>query len=244
MTRTSLPQVVIIAGGKGTRLGWHTAHLPKILVPVVGRPFLDYVLTLLCAQGAEHVHFCLAHHAEKVVDYLTERRDDDVDYTWSVEHRAMGTAGALRLALPWLAEEFVVLLGDTYTPVDFDDIVTRFRADGRPVAMAVLRNHDWLVPSNVRVADGSVIEYVKGAPPGRLDYVDYGIAVMCSRAVRELPEEVDLDLRQLFDRFIAAGDLAAIEVPHRFYEIGSPSGYAEFDRLVREGRLVAMERAR
>lgn len=240
-TRRPLPQVVVVAGGPGTRLGARTAAVPKILVPVAGRPFLDYVLALLREQGVTALHFCLGHLAEQVVTHLRARPADGLDCTWSVEPRPLGTAGALRHALPWLEEEFVLLLGDTYTPVDLAAVVTNYRRSGCTAAMTVLRNRDWLVPSNVRVDAGAVVKYAKDAAPGTFEHVDYGIALLRRARLHDLPTDVPADLRVLFDRHIADHDLAAVEVPVRFYEIGSPTGLAEFERLVAEGRTALAE---
>jgi D-glycero-D-manno-heptose 1,7-bisphosphate phosphatase len=230
------PQVVIIAGGRGTRLGPLTADVPKFLVPVDGRPFADHVLRMLHEQGVPSVHFCLGHHADQIVTYLRERWNS-LTWTATVEDEPLGTGGALRLALPHLADEFALLLGDTFTPVDFAALAAGFRESGQDAAMTVMDNDGWLVPSNVGVADGLVVEYSKQAAPGDLRHVDYGIALLRKEVLRRLPPGRSADLGELFSSLIADRALAALEVPRaqRFYEIGSPGGHAEFTELVRAG---------
>ncbi|WP_250285179.1 NUDIX domain-containing protein [Frankia sp. CiP1_Cm_nod2] len=225
-----ISQVVIVAGGPGTRLAGMLPGLPKVLAPVGGRPFLGHVLDLLAVQDIPSIHLCLGHRADQVIAYLEERPPDSLKVTASVEDTPLGTAGCLREAN--LEEEFVLLLGDTYTPVDLAGLVERWYATGREAAMVVLHNQDRLVPSNTEVRDGLVVRYDKAAEG--LEYVDYGIALLRRASLSRLPPG-PADLGTLFRSLIEDGELAALEVHQRFYEIGSPVSHAEFARLV-DGR--------
>jgi NDP-sugar pyrophosphorylase family protein len=236
-TTGSLPQTVLVAGGLGTRLRGVTTGIPKVLVPVQGRPLLDWVLWLLAAQGVGSVHMCLGHRADQVLAHLASAGPTPLPVTVSTEVTPAGTAGCLRLAEPYLDDEFVLLLGDTYTPVDLERLVSTWRATATPAAMVVLRNRDWLVPSNVEVRDRKVVRYDKAVEPGELDYVDFGIALLRKNVLSRIPPTGAPDLRVLFDSLIADRQLAAIEVTERFYEVGSPAGLAELNRLVGEGRI-------
>jgi NDP-sugar pyrophosphorylase family protein len=236
-------QVVITAGGLATRLGTLTAGRPKVLLPVAGRPFLDLVLALLAGAGVSHAHLCLGRHADQVLAYLRGRAGPPI-VTSSVETVPLGTAGCLRLALPHLRDRFLLLHGDTYTPVPFAPIAAAHRAGGQPALMAVLRNEDRWERSNVRVRDGLVVEYDKQAPPGRYRHVDYGIAGLTRALVQSIPAERQVDLTEVLGPLVTQRRLAAYEVSTRFYEIGSHTGYAEFEALVRAGTLPGAAPAR
>jgi NDP-sugar pyrophosphorylase family protein len=247
MTGTApIPQVVIVAGGLGTRLARQTGDRPKALVPVNGRPFLGYVLDWLADSGVRRVHLCLGHRAEHIRDFLDASKDalPSLTFTTTVEPEPLGTAGCLRAAGTSVEDEFVLLLGDTYTPVDLGSLVDRWREGGHEAAMCVLHNSDWLVASNVGVRDGLVSRYDKQAPPGTLQHVDYGIAFLRRASLGRLPDGDPSDLGDLFHSLIADGALAAVEVGQRFYEIGSEAGYAEFCALVAAGTLAIEVEAR
>jgi NDP-sugar pyrophosphorylase family protein len=229
-------QIVIVAGGQGSRLGTLTANLPKILLPVAGRPFLDIVLDQLAAQHVTSVHMCLGHHANQVLNHL-RRRGGGPPVTTSTEPTALGTAGCLRYALPFLEDRFVLLLGDTYTPVSYSDIARAHARSGRPALMVVLRNRDSLETSNVSVRGGLVVAYDKTVSPGTYDHVDYGVAAVDRSLVAALPADRFVDLAEVFQPLITAGQLAAHEVRSRFWEIGSHRGYAELDARVRTSGL-------
>jgi NDP-sugar pyrophosphorylase family protein len=225
-------QVVVIAGGLGTRLGPLAAHRPKVLLPIAGRPFLDLLLDRLRREGVTSVHLCLGHHAGQVLDHLAARTDGP-PVTTSVEPVALGTAGCLRQALPYLAERFLLVFGDTYTPVRLEEVMATLVRSGRPAVMAVLRNRDALETSNVRIRDGLIVEYDKTAPPGTYEHVDYGVAALDRSVVADLEPGRPVDLAEVFGPLIASGRLAAHEVSTRFWEIGSLRGYTELDARVR-----------
>ena len=222
------PQVVILAGGRGTRLGPLTAETPKVLLPVNGRPFLAEVLAYLASQGVTRVHLCLGFGADRVLRFLDDRAPGGITVTVTVEPSPLGTAGCLLMAKPYLADEFAVLVGDSYTPVELSLLTAGYHAAGTEAAMVVLRNRDWLVPSNVQITDGLVTRYDKTAASGTLEYVDYGIAYLRRSALAWIAPAGPADLAALFQALIARGELAALEVSRRFYEIGSVEGYAEF----------------
>jgi NDP-sugar pyrophosphorylase family protein len=168
-----------------------------------------------------------------VLDHLIQRPGGP-RLTTSVEPIPLGTAGCLRYALPHLRERFLLIFGDSYTPVPLAAVMKAFTAFGQPALMVVLRNRDALETSNVRVRDGLVVEYDKTAPPGTYEYVDYGVAALERRIVAELEPGRPIDLTEVLASLISAGHLAAYEVRTRFWEIGSRSGYAELDAYVRE----------
>lgn len=233
MSHPNPPQVVILAGGRGTRLGPLTVRTPKVLLPVAGRPFLALVLDYLDSQEVRAVHLCLGVGAGQVIRYLHDRPAGGPRVTTSVEGTPLGTAGCLRAAREHLEEEFAVLVGDSYTPVDLRALARDRRGCGAEAAMVVMRNRDWLVPSNVQVREGMVARYAKDQPPGTFEHVDYGIAFLRRHTLDRLPAHGPADLAELFHALIADGELAALEVSRRFYEIGSVEGYAELRRHLR-----------
>lgn len=231
-------QVVMVAGGAGTRLASVLAPgTPKILVPVQGRPFLGYVLDLLAMQGVRRLHLCLGHDAAPVRTYLEQHAPKSFDVTTSVEPRPLGNAGCLKAAGNAIDDEFLLLLGDTYTPVDLGDLIDRHHSIGAEGSMAVLHNRDWLVTSNIESDHDLVTRYDKNADPGTFEYVDYGIAILRRSSLNRIKGAEKNDLGELYQSLIDDRQLAALPVGHRFYEIGTPASYADFVQLVEAGEL-------
>ncbi|MFE7570318.1 sugar phosphate nucleotidyltransferase [Streptomyces sp. NPDC057539] len=228
-----IEQVVVLAGGRATRMRPLSDRLPKLLFPVAGRPFFDLLAENYRTQGVHRLHLCLGRHADQVMAHVRagERAGSlgGLDITVSVEDRALGTAGALRLAQPFLSERYAVVMGDSWQPASLADLTRRWEASGRPAAMAVCREGGGSVPGNTDIRDGLVVSYEKGRPAGEFEFVDYGTLLLTrAHATRIRPEESDLS--ELMGSLIVERALAALEVGERdrFYEIGSHEGYAQF----------------
>jgi NDP-sugar pyrophosphorylase family protein len=222
-------QVVIIAGGLGTRLGVAGRRRPKVLQPIDGRPFIEYLLEPLLEQGFRRFCFCLGHLGESVVDYLATRPAPLTCSTF-VEPAPLGTAGALRAAMPLLDEKFLVVLGDTYLRIDYHRLWRRLTG----AALGVMAVTDAMteLPGNVGVADGAVRWYDKAATgPG---WVDTGALALRRAAVELLPDVLPIDLGTLFSLMISNGSLLAHETDQRFHDIGTLERLARFANEVSE----------
>src|ERR1017187_7265200 len=97
-----------------------TLTVPKSMIEVAGRPFVDWQLERLAASGFEEVVMCIAHLGEQIRAHVGDGSGFGLKVAWAEEGPTLlGTAGALRAALPLLAGEFLVTYGDSYLPFDY-----------------------------------------------------------------------------------------------------------------------------
>ena len=225
--------VAILAGGLATRLRPITEKIPKVLVPVAGKPFLVHQLELLRHQGIARVVLCLGHLGEMV-----EREFGDgsahglrVDYSYDGPV-LLGTGGALQRALPKLGEKFFVLYGDSYLPTPFAPIAETFERSGKLGLMTVYRNEGKYDTSNVVFGDGEIKVYDKKLRLPEMRHIDYGLSLFRSKAFERYPADSAFDLADVMRNLVAEKQLAGYEVPERFYEIGSHSGLEELNELL------------
>jgi N-acetyl-alpha-D-muramate 1-phosphate uridylyltransferase len=220
--------VAILAGGLATRLRPITETIPKALVEVAGRPFIEWQLDYLHQQGVGHVVLCISYRAEQIEDVIGDGRRFGlrVDYSYDGD-RLLGTGGALRKALPMLGEAFFVFYGDSYLPISFVDVEASFLAQGQPALMTVLKNGDRWDRSNVLFSGGKLHEYNKHTPSKTMDYIDYGLGVLSSDLLLAYPDGQPFDLAEVYRQLSLEGRLAGYEVFERFYEIGSFEGLKE-----------------
>lgn len=223
----SLP-VAILAGGLATRLRPVTETIPKSLVEVAGRPFAEHQLDWLRSQGSERVVFCVAYRGEMIREALGDGRrwELSIDYVFDGEP-LLGTGGALKRALPALGDAFFVLYGDSLLMCDLRAVERFFVASGRAGLMTVFRNDDLWDRSNVQFENGHLLRYDKTHRSPEMRHIDYGLGVLTARALAHFPPDQPFDLAPVYQHLLAAGDLAAVEVSDRFYEIGSPEGLEE-----------------
>ncbi|HEV3059167.1 MAG TPA: nucleotidyltransferase family protein [Vicinamibacterales bacterium] len=237
----SLP-VAVLAGGLATRLRPLTGPIPKALVEVAGRPFVEHQLEWLRGQGVERVVLCVAYRGEMIRDALGDgaRWGLSIEYVFDGD-RLRGTGGAIMRALPALGPTFMVLYADSYVSCDLAALERAYRASGCSGMMTVFRNDDRWDRSNVLFAEGRVLRYDKVERTQEMHHIDYGIGVLSARAFEGFlnpgsptagnSTDDAFDLAAVYQRLLAAGDLAAFEVFDRFYEIGSPDGLEETRRF-------------
>jgi NDP-sugar pyrophosphorylase family protein len=223
----SLP-VAILAGGLATRLRPTTETIPKALVEVAGRAFAEHQIEWLARQGIDHIVYCVAYLGGRIQAALGNgaRWNLSIEYVFDGE-RLLGTGGALKHALPALGGPFFVLYGDSLLTCDLRAIERAFAASGCAGLMTVFRNDDRWDRSNVLFTDGRLLRYDKQARTPDMRHIDYGLGVLTPRALTPFPSDRSFDLARVYQRLLAAGDLAAVEISDRFYEIGSPEGLEE-----------------
>lgn len=233
MPEASLPPVAILAGGLATRLRPITEKVPKVLVPVAGRPFLAHQLDLLREQGVRRAVLCLGYLGEMVEREFGDGRDHGVRLEYSYDGPVLlGTGGALKQALPKLGDRFFVLYGDSYLPIEFRPVAEFFQASGRLGLMTVFQNEGLYDTSNVVFGDGEIKVYDKKNRLPEMRHIDYGLSLFQAAAFDEWPADRPFDLADVMQRLVARQQLAGYEVRHRFYEIGSHAGLAELEALL------------
>lgn len=225
--------VALLAGGLATRLRPITEKVPKVLVPVAGRPFLAHQLELLRRQGIRRVVLCLGHLGEMVVKEFGDGSAHGVELDYSFDGpKLLGTGGALKQALPKLGERFFTLYGDSYLTEPLAPVAEFFARSGRAALMTVYRNEGLYDTSNVVFADGAIQIYDKKQRRPEMRHIDYGLGVFNASVFDEWPADTAFDLAEVMTRLVEQRRMAGWEVKDRFYEIGSPAGLAELDALL------------
>lgn len=240
---TELFPVAILAGGTAARLQPLTERLPKALVDVNGEPFIAHQLRLLRANGMKRVVVCAGYLGEMIQECVGDGARFGLQVVMSFDGPLLlGTAGAVKKALPLLGEAFFVLYGDTYLPCDFGAAQLRFEQSGRLALMTVFRNDGRWDASNVEFGKGRIVAYDKRRPTPRMRHIDYGLGVFSRSAFEGVLDDRPYDLATLYQDLLRRGELAACEVDQRFYEIGSFEGLEETRRYL-AAQAAASERS-
>jgi len=225
--------VAILAGGLATRLRPLTETSPKSLLPVNGEPFIAHQLRLLESQGVTEVLLCTGFLGEQIASFVGDGRQFGVRVRYSQDgEKPLGTAGAIRKALPLLNESFFVLYGDSYLTCNFAAVEKAFASSNKPGLMTVYANHGLFDRSNVEFSGGRIHVYDKRKASPEMHHIDYGLGVFDATVFQRYPDSEVLDLERVYQDLLADDQLAAAEVSERFYEIGSFSGLREISELL------------
>jgi NDP-sugar pyrophosphorylase family protein len=231
---TDLMPAVILAGGLAMRLRPLTEPIPKALVEVAGRPFLWHQLQLLRKHGIRSVVLSVGYLGEKIQQTYGNGSDLGVSLEYSFDGpELLGTAGAIRKALPLLPEHFFVLYGDSYLTCDYRSVEHAFRRSDLPGMMTVYRNEDLFDASNVEYDGSRILRYDKKERTPAMHHIDYGLGAFRRNVFAELPGGEKCDLAAVYQRLLREGNLGAFEVHERFYEIGSPEGLRDTEAFLK-----------
>ena len=225
---------VILAGGLGTRLGTLTADIPKPLVPVCGRPFLDWLLSWLAKTGVAEVILLIGYLGEKTRAFVGDGRQWGLAVRYSVEPTPLGTGGALKHASNSLPDRFLLLYGDSYLPIDYADVSRTFNASDADAMMVLYadRSGSTAVNANATIdAGGCVREFRKGDASG-MTHIDAGAVALNRSVLSRLPDGSSSLETELYPVLAAEGRLMAYRTDQRFYDMGTPAGLAEIERLL------------
>lgn len=233
-------QMVILAGGLGTRLRPLMANRPKSVIEVKGKPFLQYQIELLTRSGVDDIVLCIGYLGQQIKDYFGDGTQFSVRIRYSEEgERLLGTGGALKKAEDLLGKEFFLMWGDSYLMLDYAEIMAYFKRHDKLALMVVYKNFNRYQPSNVAVDGNLVVKYDKRNPTSEMIYIDEGLSVFRREVLDLIPNNRAVSLEEeIFPELIARREMLALETQQRFFEIGSFEGLKEFTEFIASGRNV------
>lgn len=234
-------KVFILAGGLGTRIHSLFPDMPKALIPIRGKPFLEHQLQLLAGQGFHHFIFCLGHLAEQIIHHFSDGAKWGVKIEYSVEASSLGTAGALKYAALFFRETSLVLNGDTYLEADYRTLIAHHREQaerrGAIGTLALVEVQDTARYGLVVVdEDGRIIGFQEKAPSlHQSDFINAGVYVFEPRLLDYIPSGRAVSLeRETFPALLTAEEqFYGFPVKGPFVDVGTPEGCYTLKRLLR-----------
>ena len=221
-------EVVILAGGLGTRLRSVVSEVPKCMAPVAGRPFLWYLLEQLRHYPVSRVILSVGYLRDAVIDWVDEHR---AGYPWefrfAVEEQPLGTGGGVRLAAAQAeGPEVVVLNGDTFFDADLCELLRVRREAGAPIALSLKQMYDFDRYGTVEIDEnGKVLSFREKAPCAE-GLINGGVsAVDLSSGVLEGHGDRFSFEKDVLEPQCAAGGLCGVRQDGFFIDIGIPADY-------------------
>ncbi|MEB3198016.1 MAG: NDP-sugar synthase [Candidatus Sericytochromatia bacterium] len=236
-------KAVIVAGGSGTRLRPLTYNVPKPMVPLFEKPFLQHQLDLLRRHGIRDVVINLHYLSAAIQDHFGDGSDSGMRVAYSLEAQPMGTAGAVLLAKPHFDDEpLVVFNGDILTDVDLTALVRAHRERGAKATIMMVRVTDPTAYGLLFTAeDGRVTRFLEKPSwdEATLDTVNAGIYVLSPEVFEYVPEGEAFSFeRGLFPLLLKLGLPVYGFLSEAYWlDIGSPAKYLQAHVDVLMGRV-------
>jgi len=216
-------QAIVLAGGRGARLGVLTAYTPKPMLPIQGRPFLEFVIWNLKRHGIRDIVLSVGYLSKTIENHFGDGSRFGVTIRYCREEPPAGTGGAVKLAREMLDDHFLVLNGDTLFDVNYLDLI--LTSPGGAAAMIALRH----VPDTTRFGrvqlDGLRIDgYGEKTTPGAGD-INGGVYYLSRDAIDLLPPGTSSLEADLFPLLCQRGLLHGKRFNGFFLDIGIPEAY-------------------
>ena len=189
--------MVIMAGGKGTRLHPQTENCPKPLLPVAGKPILEHIIERAKVQGFSHFILAVHHLGHMIEEYFGNGETFGVQIEYLREESPLGTAGALSLLDPLPESPFVVTNGDVLTDIHYGELLD-FHVQHNAAATMAVRVHEWQNPFGVVETRGVEIIGYEEKPLLRT-HINAGVYILEPSAISFLIESIPCDMPSLFN---------------------------------------------
>jgi len=218
---------VILAGGFGTRLQSVVSDKPKVLAKVKGKPFMAYLLEQLSSAGIHKAVICTGYMSDKIQECFGDAYDS-LEIIYSREDEPLGTGGALRLALPYLSSEIILVMnGDSYIDTDLSIYVDWFSEGEREAAVLLTCVDDTSRYGNVKINKNKIIasfeEKCDNPGPG---WINAGIYLLRKSLIASMPAGKFYSLERDFFPKLTGKGLYGFCTEGRFIDIGTPEAYA------------------
>jgi mannose-1-phosphate guanylyltransferase len=249
-------KAMILAAGKGTRVHPLTHQLPKPMIPVLGKPVMEYLVEQLARYGFREIMVNTSHLAPQIENYFGDGRRWGVEIGYSFEGHIIdgetvanpiGSAGGIRRIQEFggfFDDTFLVVCGDAVIDLDLTTILRRHWQSGAKASMVVHEvSRDRVSNYGVVVCDdtGRITAYQEKptVEEANSTLVNTGIYVFEPSVINDIPRNVDYDIGgQLFPAILEKGlPFHAISIPFNWIDIGYLSDYWEANQLLMRGRL-------
>lgn len=226
--------VLILAGGLGTRIRPVLGDIPKLLAPIAGRPYLWHLLRWLRRFGARRIVLSLGHAAQPIIDYVRDNAPSDLVLETVVEPYPMGTAGAIRFSRQALHTDPVLIMnGDSFADADLCALVARHAETNAPATILCAEVDDGSRYGRVLIdPQGRIERFAEKDAGGGTATINAGVYVFSASLLDQITagDAVSLE-RDVFER-LPPGTPAAFAGRFNFIDIGTPESLAIADQLI------------
>jgi len=232
-------KTLIMAGGKGTRAASIADNIPKPMIPVCGKPILEYQLDCLKRNNLKNIILVICHLGHHIKEHFGDGSRFGCNISYFTETEPLGTAGAL-FKIENLSEDFLLLNGDIILDIDFNRMISFHKEKNAYVTLAVHPNsHPFDSALIVCNNDNQVTSWINKEDERKWhrNLVNAGIHILSPDFLRKYcqsNEKIDLD-RDLLKPNISSGKIFAYSTPEYIKDMGTPERYAQVSKDIEKG---------
>lgn len=221
-----LPEIIILAGGLGTRLSAVLPDTPKCLAPIGDRPFLEAILQYLKSQPCGPISLALGLHYQKVESYL-HTQNYFKTYKISVENTPLGTGGAIQLALKGIESDRVLILnGDTFFPIDFSTLMSFHTQQRTPITIALKEMENFDRYGTVHLSKSGFVQQFNEKKYCHKGLINGGIYLIETAFLKKLNLGDSFSFeKEILEKYTTTQQISGYTFDSYFLDIGIPEDY-------------------
>ncbi len=240
---TLVRQAVILAGGIGTRLRPLTYKIPKPMIALNNKPFLEYLIDLLKENGIEEVILLLGYLPEKIKEYFGDGSNFGIKIKYSIGDVSFETGKRIKNVEELLDDNFLLMYCDNYWPLNLKKLVKCHDEHNVLTTVTIYTNKDNFTKSNMKVNDqGYVILYDKSRKEKNLSGVDIGFFIINKKALELMPDTNFSFEKEILPKLIKKKQLAGYLTDHRYYSIGKIERLPITEQFLKPKKVIFLDR--
>ena len=225
------PPIIILAGGKATRLRPITKDIPKSMVLINNKPFLYYQLKQLEKFNFEKIIISTGYKSQVIEKYIEKKFKKKTISIIKDTKFFSGTGGAIKNCLKNINNDFFVIYGDSYLSINYNIIYKQFVKNKKDLLITVFKNKNKYDKSNLFIKNNKILEYNKNS--NKAQHIDYGALCINKKAFISVKSN-KFDLREIIIKQIKNKNISFFEAKKRFYEIGNKVSLKEFKNYAKK----------
>jgi mannose-1-phosphate guanylyltransferase len=235
-------KALLLAGGKGTRLHPLTINQPKPMIPVLDRPWLEYLVKSLKDYGIREIIFSLCHHSERIMDHFGHGEEYGIKARYVIEQSPLGTGGAVKAAEHYMDGDFLVINADIVTKLDLARLVSFHKRNNALCTLTLTKVSNPAAYGLVELGEDARIRSFTEKPQlssGTPAWINAGIYLFNNRIFNYIPKDQAVSIeRETFPRLLAEGErLFGFQSENYWLDLGTPQRYLKLHHDLISGRF-------
>lgn len=232
-------KVCILAGGFGTRIRGLFPEYSKPMIPISGKPFLEWQIKLLISQGFDNFVLCVGYLSNQIIDYFGDGYKWGINIEYSIESKPLGTAGAIKHASHLLTNSFLVLNGDTYLSTNYSYLIDEHqksvRGDNTIASLTLIAREDCEQCGCVLLdCHNKIVSFCEKPLTTNSGLVNAGAYILESNLLDLIAADrfVSLETDILPDLIYQGRIVHGIPIDSSFIDMGTPQGFHKLSAAI------------
>lgn len=215
-------KALILAGGKGTRMGDLTKTIQKTMIDLNGKPVLQHQIEFLKKNGITDILLSVGYLKEQIIDFFEDGSRFGVKIGYIIEEEPLGTAGPLKLAKEKLKETFVMVNGDTLTNAKIPDLVNFHKKEKSLTTIMLIHSDETKSRGMVKMKGNKIMEFVEKPDKDTKSLINGGWYVIEPSVIDMVADGYCMLEKEIFPKLAAEGKLSGWQTKAKILDMGTP----------------------